>query len=155
MNDASASTIAIISAVSALCAIVLGPLVALWAARRQSRAAVLSANRQAWINSLRDAVAEFISLVAYLSLDQEKSTLMARVERMMFIEAKVRLMLNPRESDHQQLIAAMHRLRQAAGDTINSTDPAHQAALATATATIVPTVQTILKREWERVKTFS
>lgn len=87
-----------------------------------------------------------------MSLDQEKESLRNRAERMLFIEAKVRLMLNPKESDHQQLIDAMYGLRQAAGDTINSKDPSHHARLANATAAIVPVAQAILKREWERVK---
>jgi hypothetical protein len=45
--------LAILSAATALIAVVLGPLVSLWAARRQSRVTVLSANRQAWINMNR------------------------------------------------------------------------------------------------------
>lgn len=57
-----AQTVAIISAVTALFAVLLGPLVSIWAAQRQSRVAVLSANRQAWINALRDLISEYISI---------------------------------------------------------------------------------------------
>jgi hypothetical protein len=155
MTDASANAVAVISAIAALCAVVLGPLVSLWAARRQSRVSVLSSNRQAWINSLREQVAEFIALAGYMSLDTDKVSLRERAEKMLFIEAKVRLLLNPKEADHQQLMDAMHKLRKAASSTIQSADPAHHANLANATAVIVPIAQAILKREWERVKNVS
>lgn len=57
-----AETVAIVSAVTALFAVALGPLVSMWAAQRQSRVTVLSANRQAWINTLRELIAEYISI---------------------------------------------------------------------------------------------
>ena len=59
-------TIAVISAVTALLAVLLSPLVSLWSAQRQSRVTVLSANRQAWINTLRDLIAEYISITGLM-----------------------------------------------------------------------------------------
>jgi hypothetical protein len=55
--------ISVISACTALVASILGPLVTLSVAKRQFNASVLSANRQKWIETLRDMLAELISLL--------------------------------------------------------------------------------------------
>jgi hypothetical protein len=55
--------ISAISAATALVASILGPIVTLKVSRRQFSANVLSANRQKWIETLRDRVAELISLL--------------------------------------------------------------------------------------------
>jgi len=56
-------TISLVSACTALVASIVGPLVTLAVARRQFNATVLSANRQKWIETLRDLLAEAISLI--------------------------------------------------------------------------------------------
>jgi hypothetical protein len=55
--------ISLISACTALVASIAAPWVTLTIARRQFSASVLSANRQKWIETLRDLLAELISLV--------------------------------------------------------------------------------------------
>ena len=56
--------IGLVSAATALVASVSGPLVALHVGRTQVRAAVLSADRQRWIDGFRELVAEFCSQIA-------------------------------------------------------------------------------------------
>ena len=55
--------ITLVSATTALVASLVGPLVTLTVARRQISASVLSANRQKWIETLREMLAELISLL--------------------------------------------------------------------------------------------
>jgi len=55
--------ISLVSACTALVASIVGPIVTLTVARRQFSANVLSANRQKWIETLRDMLAELISLM--------------------------------------------------------------------------------------------
>ena len=55
--------ISLISASTALVASVIGPFVTLTVAKRQFNATVLSANRQKWIETLRDLLAELISVL--------------------------------------------------------------------------------------------
>jgi hypothetical protein len=55
--------ISLVSACTALVASVVGPVVTLAVAKRQFNANVLSANRQKWIETLRDMLAELISLL--------------------------------------------------------------------------------------------
>ncbi len=60
--------VAFVAACSALMASIVGPFVTLAISRRQFRANVVSANREKWIGTLRETVAEFISLGAAASI---------------------------------------------------------------------------------------
>ena len=154
--------ISVISACTALVASIAGPLVTLTVARRQFNATVLSANRQKWIETLRDMVAEIIALlVAGLVIKQNwkdkwdkgrgalhaDPALLEKLERIVLAQSKIRLLLNPTEADHQRLSraieAAFERLRSE-----QSVESESQADIETITAL----AQSILKREWQRVK---
>src|SRR4030095_6152139 len=112
----------LISACTALVASIAGPFVTLMVAKRNFNATVLSANRQKWIESLRDALAENISLlIAALVIklkwkdkwDRGRGALVAepalldKVQRMVLTQTKIRLLLNPNEADHQRLYHAI------------------------------------------------
>ena len=56
--------VSLVSAATALVASITGPAVTLYIGRAQIRAAVLSANRQKWIDGFRDTVASFCSQIA-------------------------------------------------------------------------------------------
>jgi hypothetical protein len=154
--------ISLISACTALVASVVGPLVTLSVARRQFNANVLSANRQKWIEALRDLLAELISLlVAALVVKsrlKEKwdkglgaiaadPEMLAKLERIVLVQWKVRLLINPTEADHQQL----YRTIETALERIRS-DDARDSDSEEDVETITKLAQAILKREWERVK---
>ena len=151
MNEA----LALISAITALCAVVLGPLVSLWAAKQQSRVAVLSANRQAWINALRDLIAECTSTSGLIHMadwsNRSQAEFEAKMERLAFLIAKIRLMLNPKEEDHQRLAELLRTLLKSLGGR-KAGDTKDVSAGAKAVQELVPLSQAILKREWERVK---
>jgi hypothetical protein len=162
MIAVDANTVSFISALTALVASVAGPLVTVHVARRQFSANVLSANRQRWIEGLRE---ELASLVAQLAaaiglvegLDDAKlrafgsdPQLLQRVERLILTVTKIRLMTNPREADHHDLVATMFaavNLLRKPGDpeTVKREIEAH-------INEIVVKSQAILKREWIRVK---
>jgi hypothetical protein len=144
--------LAILSAATALFAVVLGPLVSLWAARRQSRVTVLSANRQAWINTLRDLIAECMAISGFIHIadwsHRKQSEFDEKMERFALVVAKIRLMLNPNEQDHKRLSEMLGQLMNSMR-SLNEKDPVKGAQLM---KDFVPLSQTILKREWERVK---
>jgi hypothetical protein len=154
--------ISVISACTALVASIAGPIVTLTVARRQFNATVLSANRQKWIETLRDMLAELTALlVAALVIKQNwknkwdkgrgainaDPALLEKLERIVLAQSKIRLLLNPTEADHQRLSqaieAAFERLRSE-----QSVESESQADIETITAL----AQSILKREWQRVK---
>lgn len=149
-------TIAVISAVTALLAVLLSPLVSLWAAQRQSRVTVLSANRQAWINTLRDLIAEYISITGLVHAGDWSSRTEIefdqKMERLSLLSAKVRLMLNPKEEDHQRLGQLLGELLLTMGGRAAAGDKREAQRARMLVDELVPLSQSILKREWERVK---
>lgn len=150
-----AETIALIAAATALCSVLLGPLVSMWAAQKQARVAVLSGNRQAWINSLRDQIAEFLSIVAVVHAgdwsDRTEKEYDEELKRLTLVGSKIKLMLNPKEEDHVRLADLLTEAFSTLGgrkaaENKNSTRGAE------ITRDIIPLAQSILKREWVRVK---
>jgi hypothetical protein len=154
--------VSLVSACTALVASVAGPLAMLRVSRRQFNATVLSTGRQKWIDSLRDLLADLMSQLAGLSVIKSGWTgewngglgllhgdpaLLAKVERLVLVRWKIRLMLNLNEADHRELDrligAAVGRLRDEAPGAAD-TDADIEAISAQARG--------ILKREWERVK---
>ena len=154
--------ISVISACTALVASIAGPLVTLTVSRRQFNASVLSANRQKWIETLRDLLAEAISLIVaalviksrYKDQWNEGRTafegnpaLLEKLQRLVLAQSKIRLLINPLEPDHQRLYEAI----DAALKRLKSNDAA-DAETEADIETITALAQAILKREWQRVK---
>jgi hypothetical protein len=154
--------ITLVSACTALVASVLGPVVTLFVARLQFNANVLSANRQKWIEALRDMLAELISLlvavVVYksnwkdrwdrrLDMIAENPELMRQFERIVLVQWKIRLLINPTDPDHEELF----RLIQVAFKRVQSPE-ATDAQTEADIENITRVGQAILKREWQRVK---
>ncbi|SRR6266403_1607304 len=67
-------TITFITASTALIAGIASPIVSISVARRQFKASVISNNRERWIEALREAIAEYISLVASAALIARHAT---------------------------------------------------------------------------------
>jgi hypothetical protein len=154
--------LSLVSACTALVASILGPIVTLSVARRQFNANVLSANRQKWIESLRDTLAELIALVAIASVLKatwrdkwdkgmgplgSNTELLQKLERLVLVQAKIRLLLNPLETDHQELYRAIDTALQRF-----KSEALHEAETDADVETITHLAQAILKREWQRVK---
>jgi hypothetical protein len=154
--------ISLVSAATALVASIAGPFVTLYVARSQFNARVLSANRQKWIETLRDMLAELISLIVAvvvvkrgwqgkwnLGMDAVAANpaLLQKLERLVVVQWTIRLLINPEERDHQELYgtidAALKRLQaEDTSDADVNADVEHITRLS----------QAILKREWVRVK---
>ncbi len=154
--------LSLISACTALVASIAGPFVTLIVAKRNFNATVLSANRQKWIESLRDMLAELISLLIAALVVKAKwkdkwdrgrgavtadPLLLEKVQRLVLAQTKIRLLLNPGEADHQHLFKAIDTAtKRLQSDT--SLESETEADI----ETIAKLAQAILKREWLRVK---
>jgi hypothetical protein len=121
--SASPTTLAAFAAaMSALVALVVAattPFVSFAIAKRQIRATVVSTNRQAWINALRDDPAEILELaIAHFYLREgtlsgeegfkygyEQRTRLRRLEN------RIRLRLNPDEAPNQELLSLLRQVR--------------------------------------------
>jgi hypothetical protein len=118
---------------------------------RQSRAAVVSANRQKWIDALRDDVAEFLTTVTtyravhfadgYTSGSREALLIEERAARrtMRLVRHRIELRLNPDEFEHNSFLAALdaHIASDDDRDTANM---------------VVAQAKAIFKAEWRRLK---
>jgi hypothetical protein len=154
--------VSLVSACTALVASIAGPLATLRVSRRQFNATVLSTSRQKWIDALRDLLADLMSQLAGLSVIKGRwegewdrglgpihadPSLVAKVEHLVLVRWKIRLMLNLNEADHQELDrligAAVQRLRD---------EPPGEADTDADIEAISRQAKGILKREWERVK---
>lgn len=141
------ATAAIISAAGTL----LGIVVQAKTGVRQITATVVSANRQAWINGLREDVAEVISLVeGYRRVQRlggmaeqlvESDRLRADYRRRADLAlTKIRLRVNEAEQDAQDLVGFL----QVAVGEMALDGPMREH--------ITNAAQRILKAEWQRVK---
>jgi len=154
--------VSLVSACTALVASIAGPLATLRVSRRQFNATVLSAGRQKWIDALRDLLADLMSQLAGLSVIKGRwegewnrglgpihadPSLVAKVEHLVLVRWKIRLMLNLNEPDHQELDrligAAVQRLRD---------EPPGKADTDADIESISRQAKGILKQEWDRVK---
>ena len=154
--------ISMISAATALVASIAGPLVTLSVGRRQVAASVLSTNRQRWIDTLRESLADLLAQLATVSVIkatwQEKwdkgigpiaadPSRLEKLQRLVLVQFRIRLLLNPTEPDHQELYRAIEqailRLRE---------ERSVEAETEADVETISKLGQAILKREWRRVK---
>lgn len=118
---------------------------------RTSRAAVVSANRQRWIDAVRDDVAEFISLrkldayrttmgqtigMAEPSHKDQMETLLIKERLLARIEMRLNWTGPKAEDDHRTLVTELHRLASQLGEEQAVKDAASK----------------IFKDEWERLK---
>jgi hypothetical protein len=156
------SAIGLISASTALVASVVGPVITLTVARRQFNATVISSNRQKWSETLRNTLAELISLVRAALVvksnwkerwDHGRGPLNAnpamleKFERIALAQSKIQLLLNPIDVDHQGLFETIETaIRRVRAEESLEAETEHDI------RTITGLGQAILKREWQRVK---
>ena len=122
-------------------------------ANRQMGAALKTADKQitapmreGWINKLRDLVAELISLSQrYYAVDDSFTN--EDYQRLVFLEAKIKLMLNPQDPPHQKLEKA---IREIVG--IKYKKEVDFELFARLRHQVENATRAILQREWNRVK---
>jgi len=108
-------------------AVLFGPLISLWIAKRQIASSAEVTNkqitapmRQAWINTLRDLVAELTGDTLHYFTAGHESEGYKNFQRLTFLESKIQLMLNPNEADHQRLEWMISTMMQALRATSNT-----------------------------------
>jgi hypothetical protein len=159
--SASPTTLAAFAAsMSALVALVVAtttPFVSFAIAKRQIRATVVSTNRQAWINALRDDLAEMLELAIahfYLrdgTLSGEEGFKYGYEQRTRLrrLENRIRLRLNADESPNQELLSLLRQVRRLSVAKNPDAEQAFEQAMELA----IVKAQEILRAEWLRVKT--
>jgi hypothetical protein len=153
-------TITFITATSALVSGIAGPLVSMRVARRQIKATVISSNRERWTEALRDAIAEYISVVASVAVVELGSSgsigemvradeeFRRAAERMILARSKILLMTNPNASYHNELCRCLETVHA----LLISHQPMTLAQWHPQLEAITVAGRAVLQAEWERVK---
>jgi NifB/MoaA-like Fe-S oxidoreductase len=158
MNPAALAALAVLaaiaSAIAAIVSAIVSPLITANTTKKQIRASLISANRQAWINSLREELSELLELFIWVhtriilvpSLEgaNEEAKKLSRIRRLI---RKIELELNPAETKSKELMELLKKL-QVATHAKNSPELNFETNLDAA----VSKAQEIFKAEWERVK---
>ena len=142
-----------LSQVTAICAVVVSPLVAyvigrlatttqITVADRQIRAS----SRQVWIDALREDMASFLSLIAELSVQPNRVDEL--LPQILLVEMRVDLRLNVAKEQHEKLSQAM----KAAAVHASKSDGESGDTLAQDAMTLRILGRVILKEAWEQVE---
>ena len=161
-------SIPILSLIIAALAVFFGPLISWHVAKRQIDSAaeiaklqiefsaevankqIIAPMRQAWINSLRDLVAELTGdALYYVMAEEDESKESVNFQRLTFLENKIQLMLNPNEEDHQKLEWMIHDMME--GVQQHWSEAGHEKFTETYPE-VMKLCREVLKREWHRVK---
>jgi len=156
----NALAVAYVTACTAVIAAIAGPTVSLLVARQQTRASLISNNREKWAEGLRDLLAEYVSLVLSASirrqaLDQdlpvalsENSALMPTAERVALVKSKILLMIDPGDANQRKLCCAVEDAYHA----LVSRERPELSRMRDQAEAITQAGRAVLKVEWRRVK---
>ena len=147
-------SIAVLSLIVAGVAVFVGPIISFIVAKRQiasslatSHKQIIAPMRQAWINSLRDLLAEFTSKALHYHVAGFEERKDSEYQHLTLLEHRTQLMLNPAEDDHielehviRKMISSLEKGKEGDEDFRKS----HTEVMALS--------RRILKREWNVVK---
>ena len=121
-------------------------------AHDQTRTSLETANkqitapmRQAWINKLRELLAELTSSAEHYYVAGYEDRTDKEYQRVTLLQAHIRLMLNPNEEDHQHLERLMRRM-------VTGIEKGKSDEFPVLLVDVIVLSQKILKSEWARVK---
>jgi hypothetical protein len=142
-----------LAAISSLVAVIIGPFVGIHVANHQIRISTVSANRVEWISQLRDLIAELLAEYRMIDFDtppgNQPKIDKATLQDLYRIETRIKLMLNPDDSDHKELIRTVENAVTYAG----SFDKNKLEKITEQLKAIQTTATVVLKNEWGVVKT--
>lgn len=143
----------IFSLISQILIPVLVAIITYIIARKQITNAGVTQFRQNWIDNLRDAISIYVAkaeMITILDFDDDESYL-EHFKELSQMQHKIELLLNPNESDHQEIVTLINNIRDIIHDeeidekeldkkTDNYIDR------------LMEVTKRVLKREWNIVK---
>ncbi|MEQ9618786.1 MAG: hypothetical protein RIG61_06400 [Deltaproteobacteria bacterium] len=145
---------ALVGALSSIAGVLIGSFFSFLTSRRQFQSTVISNKRQEWINTLRDTISEFQSVLVSLNFfidttgkfnEEKQKEYQVIIQKVAFLRSKINLLINPVENDHKEL----SDLTRNALDMVTKRDMKKLDECMTGLTSVG---QRILKHEWERVK---
>lgn len=116
--------------------------------RLKSQEAIISNNRQDWIDSLRNELSSLLShLTQYtIASDERQDQIFSKIWKEVY---KIELLLNPNEDNHKKLINEVRKAFSLCGK------PDEEKEFKTQTELVLKLSKKVLKIEWQRVKSFN
>ena len=146
--------IPILSLITAILAVFVGPVISWRITKHQIASSLKTANkqivapmRQAWINSLKDMIAEISSRALHYYQTGFEDREDMEYKRLTELEGRISLMLNFMEDDHKKLHDLIRKM-------LNALDRGKEgdADFVAIHPEVLALSRDILKREWNRVK---
>jgi hypothetical protein len=155
---------AVVSAITALVAVIVGPSISYLIAKKQIIGNVIASNRIKWIEDLRVDIAEFVALFSehiyeignYHLLkdgDSRKTKLESLAEIVRKVSTKrflIRIKLNPDEQDHVELLNMLDESRQTSIAYLD--DKAKPVDIPEFSSRVAKIARSITKAEWKKAK---
>ena len=141
--------ISILAMLISLLAVIIGPIVTFKIAKRQ----IISPIRQKWIDELRELMSEYLSECYRLLIVGEDGILAKEetdeviLKKMLHLEQKINLILNPNETKHIELKELIKSITEEIYHGANNLSDIGERLNET-----IKVSQEILKTEWKRVK---
>lgn len=147
--------IPILSLIIAGLAVFVGPLISIIITKMTLRTNTATASknlispiRQQWINDLRNTIVELTAKSAHFAVAGTEDRKDSEYYRITELEYKIRLLINPKESDHNRLVELIREMT----NNLYSMKRENEVKFWEQNQEIIALSQKILKREWERVK---
>jgi hypothetical protein len=147
--------IPILSLIIAGIAVFFGPLISIYVTRKTLRTNskiatknLISPIRQEWINDLRSTLIELTSKSAHYMVSGTEDRKDSEYYRITELEHKIKLLINPLESDHILLVESISEMTT----SLYKGGMKNESFFWKKHKRIITISQKILKREWERVK---
>lgn len=137
--------ISVLSLLVAALAVFIGPIVS-WKIAKRQIAASFAPMKQAWINNLRDLLAQLTSDALHYYASGFEDRTVTEYRDIGLLESKVQLMLNPQEEEHKRLEGLIRKMIAAIHHDKKKDDfpELHDR--------VVELSREILRKEWDRVK---
>lgn len=147
--------ISVLSLIIAGLAVFFGPLVSIAITKRTLKlnSTIASKNlispiRQQWINELRNTITELTAKSHHYCLAGTEDRKDKEYYRIIKLEMKIRLLINPKEEDHITLVSLISEML----NNLYKIDNEAEVIFWEKHGAVIKMSQVILKREWERVK---
>ena len=149
-KDSITAIAALLSSLTALVAVFIGPIITARIQHRQTVAGM----REKWIYDLRQILSDMIGIAetASAALVQSREVnkpLQEQYDKLVRLEGKAKMMLNPKGMSHKQLQSQLEDMVALANDqSMQSAEKMLK--MRSLSQTIIPTCQSVFKEAWDK-----
>jgi hypothetical protein len=149
---------AVISAATALVALMVGPLLSLYVAKRQIAASVISNERKEWIGNLRHNIASFLATISSVLTQHawiqtlERPWLKAKADDLFVFKAEISLLLDHDDGAHVKFNELLNETMTSFITFVKEPTEARKLDLVERMNDIVTVAHRVVSEEWKLVR---